>query len=127
MRRTVVSRAMLLALTATLIGGLAASFTPTNASAEWYMTQYKAQKRMRQLLHYDLGYHHTASFCRPQGRSAPEPGYVYHRWTCSWLTSENLNDGTDCKGQTLLLGKHQAGGWFYRGLWSRGTCSQGAP
>lgn len=97
------------------------------AAADWYLNESYAEHLIRGNLHSNLGYHYTAAFCRPQGRSAPEPGYVYHRWTCMWVAGDSPSS-PDCRGATVVVGSHSGRGRYYTiKLFSRGECQYGTP
>jgi hypothetical protein len=80
------------------------------ANAEWYMTKRKAEIRAERAAELRYGDATYGAFCRPQGARAPQPGYVYHRWVCTWA------DTYDCVGQLLVLGSRGVGTYYTRAL-----------
>lgn len=111
-------KVVVMALTAGLL------VAPSVASASYYMTQKKAESTTRRHLHFNVGYHYTVASCRPQGRSAPEPGYVYHRWVCSWAAGDSRYEPS-CYGTALVRGSSSAGSYYYRVTYHEGKCPLG--
>lgn len=76
------------------------------ANAEWFMTKRKAEIRAERAAELRYGSATYGAFCRPQGARAPTPGYVYHRWVCTWT------DTYDCVGQLIVLGSRGVGTYY---------------
>lgn len=98
---------------AILVALAVALAAPSTAQARYYLSRGAAQSFMRDHLH-QIGYTNTGVYCRPQGRRAPEPGYDYHRWSCSWIVNYERGVGYDCEGSTLISGSRRAGGYYFR-------------
>jgi hypothetical protein len=74
------------------------------------MTKRKAQIRAQASAEERYGEATYGACCRPQGARSPQPGYVYHRWVCTWT------DDYDCFGQLLILGSRGTGAYYSRVL-----------
>jgi hypothetical protein len=99
-------------IVAAALGAAALAVAPSVASAEYYMGKSKAQSFARDYVkkHYHSGA--PAAYCRPQGASGPESGYIYHRWVCGWA------DEYRCEGRLLITGSRGSG--YYYGKVLRG-------
>jgi hypothetical protein len=78
------------------------------AQANYFIDKRQAESFTRSEYHarYDAGTR-TGVSCRPQGRSAPQRGYIYHRWTCTWV------DENDMWGQFLIAGNSRGPDWYH--------------
>jgi hypothetical protein len=77
------------------------------ASADFYMAKSQAERFARYEVHDRYGTEsRVTTVCRPQGRKAPEPGYIYHRWVCGWA------DGS-MSGVLLIVGSHTSHNSYY--------------
>lgn len=95
-----------------------------SADAAYFIGQGTAEHHVREYFHYNVGYHYTAASCRPQGRRAPEPGYIYHRWTCIFAVGDS-RFSPSCTGQALVTGSGSVGRYYLRVLWHDGACPLG--
>jgi hypothetical protein len=94
------------------------------ASASYFIGRKAAEHYTRDYWHYQVGYHYTEAECRPQGRATPEPGYIYHRWTCIFRAGDS-SQKPSCYGQMLIKGSSDAGSYWSRVLWHGGACPRG--
>lgn len=72
------------------------------AQAAYYFSESDARWDVKDYARDHYGMTSPASRCRPQGRSAPESGYIYHRWVCAWADTDA--DGYVCYGKVLIAG-----------------------
>ncbi|MCW3024438.1 MAG: hypothetical protein JWR30_3760 [Conexibacter sp.] len=81
------------------LAALTLAVTAPLAQGEWFYTENGARKIVKDAAHKKYGYAYDDLFstCRPQGARATEPGYKYHRWSCSYGVkgSEDDCDGSD--------------------------------
>lgn len=110
-----------LAVATALVATLTAS---SAAEAGYYLSEKQAVSTTRRHLHYNVGYHHTAAQCRPQGRSKPKRGYVYHRWVCYWAAGDSRYEPS-CYGTALVRGSSDPDSFYYRVLEHDGACPRG--
>jgi hypothetical protein len=89
------------------------------ASAEYFIGRGQAQRFTKDAVseRYDVSYYKVVAVCRPQGRSAPEAGYIYHRWTCGFLIRgaqwDNCDDPEhEYYGGGLLIAGHSGAGYY---------------
>jgi hypothetical protein len=77
------------------------------AQANYYISRGQAESFARNEVHnrYEVE-GRTGVYCRPQGRRAPERGYIYHRWTCTWVDDVSW-------GQFLIAGNSRGPNWYH--------------
>jgi hypothetical protein len=92
------------ATVATIVGLLAVA---PAAQANYFIDRRHAESFTRSEVHnrYEVE-GHTGVFCRPQGRRAPQRGYIYHRWTCTWVDDVSW-------GQFLIAGSSRGANWYH--------------
>lgn len=76
----------------------AALALPSAAHANYYIGKADAESFAEDFAMDKYGSNYVGTFCRPQGRSAPASGYIYHRWVCYWT------DDYRCEGTVLIFG-----------------------
>jgi hypothetical protein len=101
------------------LAALTLAVTAPLAQGEWFYTENGARKIVKDAAHKKYGYAYDDLFstCRPQGARATEPGYKYHRWSCSYGVkgSEDDCDGSDSFlwGRMLITGSSSGPGAYY--------------
>jgi hypothetical protein len=114
-------RLALVGLIACLLSGLAAG----TAQADYYISKKRAEHFARDYFHHKVGYHYTTASCRPQGRNAPVPGYVYHRWTCGFAVGDSRYEPA-CIGSIMIAGSSSSHGSYYHRIdYHEGKCYYG--
>jgi hypothetical protein len=103
---------VLYAIVGLLVCAGSATATAT-AQAGYYFSKRDARAAVKDYARDKYGMSRPFSVCRPQGRSAPEPGYIYHRWVCAWLAKDA---GDLCYGQVLIMGSRDRGMYWSRVL-----------
>src|SRR4051812_42408741 len=85
-RREAMSKFRRWAVAAVAAIAVSAAMAPT-ASAEYFIGRGQAESNTRDAIskRNDVGRIDVLASCRPQGRSSPQAGYIYHRWTCGFL------------------------------------------
>lgn len=112
--------ALMVAITCVVAGVVS-----TSAQADYFISRARAEHFVRDYFHYHVGYHYTTALCRPQGRSAPEPGYIYHRWTCAFAVGDSRYNPA-CTGSMLISGSSSSHGTYnYRVDYHDGKCYYG--
>jgi hypothetical protein len=99
-------------LVAPLLIAVAVLIPATAAHASYHMTKRGAEQAAKNYVahHYANTYEQNLiASCRPQGYSASDPRYIYHRWVCTWV---DRSDNTT--GQVLIAGSDVPGSYYGR-------------
>lgn len=86
---------------------LAAAF-PATAEARYYLTRSEAQSFAKDWAHKRYPGTRTGVYCRPQGAKAAQPGYIYHRWTCT----VDFVFSPECFAGVRISGSNQSGSYY---------------
>jgi len=108
---------------AAVVGAAVLAFA-VPASAHYFMNQKLAVSHARTHFHL-LGYHFTAAQCHPKGRAAPQPGFLYHSWTCNFAAGDS-RFAPSCTGVIVITGTDNPNNlWYFQVLNHFGPCPKG--
>jgi hypothetical protein len=95
-----------------VLAALALLALPAASSANYFLSKHGAEHLVRDYFH-QRGFFNIGASCRPQGRAAPQAGFIYHRWTCGFaVSSDSATDA--CNGTVLIVGSRSSGSYYAR-------------